>query len=166
MKDLVKQALNPDSFNKKAKDRLFEYAFYYGEQSYFSQLSVLKYRPADRWEQEGKGVLKRMLSEYQQDNLKALEPKLIKHGIDFRNELNLSPCILVISYGATQIAEHLIKNGTKTNLTDNFGRNALQLALLKAELDSAFKQKVINKFYGTLKTESIRVKIDNRLDVS
>lgn len=163
MKDLVKQALNPDSFNKKAKDRLFEYAFYYGEQSYFSQLSVLKYPPADRWEQEGKEVLKRMLSEYQQDNLKALEPKLIKHGIDFRNELNLSPFILAIWYGATQIAEHLIENGTKTNLTDNFGRNALQLALLKAELDSAFKQKVINKFYGTLKTESIRVKIDNKL---
>ena len=163
LKDLVKQALNPESFNKKAKDRLFEYALYYGKQSYFNQLSALKYRPADRWEQEGKGILKRMLSEYQQDNLKALEPKLIKYGIDFRNELNLSPFMLAISYGAIQIAEHLIKNGAKTNLTDNFGRNTLQLALLKAELDSVFKQKVINKFYGTLKTESIRIKIDNKL---
>ena len=28
LQDLVKQALNPDSFNKKAKDRLFEYALY------------------------------------------------------------------------------------------------------------------------------------------
>ena len=163
LKDLVKQALSPESFNKKAKDRLFEYALYYGEQSYFNQLSALKYRPADRWEQEGKGILKRMLSEYQQDNVKALEPKLIKYGIDFRNELNLSPFMLAISYGATQISEHLINNGAKTNLTDNFGRNALQLALLKAELDSAFKQKVLNKFYGTLKIESIRVKIDNKL---
>ncbi len=163
LKDLVKQALNPESFNKKAKDRLFEYALYYGEQSYFNQLSALKYRPADRWEQEGKGILKRMLSEYQQDNVKALEPKLIKYGIDFRNELNLSPFMLSISYGAIQITEHLIKNGAKTNVTDNFGRNVLQLALLKAELDPVFKQKVINKFYGTLKTESIRVKIDNKL---
>jgi hypothetical protein len=163
LKDLVKQALSPESFNKKAKDRLFEYALYYGEQSYFNQLSALKYRPADRWEQEGKGILKRMLSEYQQDNVKALEPKLIKYGIDFRNELNLSPFMLAISYGATQISEHLIKNGAKTNLTDNFGRNALQLALLKAELDQTFKQKVVNKFYGTLKIESIRVKIDNKL---
>ena len=163
LKDLVKQALNPESFNKKAKDRLFEYALYYGEQSYFTQLSALKYRPADRWEQEGKGILKRMLSEYQQDNIKALEPKLIKYGIDFRNELNLSPFMLAVSYGAIQITEHLIKNGAKTNLTDNFGRNALQLALLKAELDPTFKQKVVNKFYGTLKTESIRVKIDNKL---
>lgn len=163
LKELVKQALSPESFNKKAKDRLFEYALYYEEQSYFNQLSALKYRPADRWEQEGKGILKRMLSEYQQDNVKALEPKLIKYGIDFRNELNLSPFMLAISYGATQISEHLIKNGAKTNLTDNFGRNALQLALLKAELDSALKQKVLNKFYGTLKIESIRVKIDNKL---
>jgi len=163
LKDLSKQALNPASFNKKAKDRLFEYALYYGEKSYFAKLSALKYRPADRWEQEGKAILKRMFSDYQQDSLKALEPKLAKYGIDFRNELNLSPFMLAISFGAVQISEHLVKNGAKTNLTDNFGRNTLQLALLKAESDPIFKQKVFNKFYGTLKVESIRVKIDNKL---
>jgi len=163
LKDLSKQALNPASFNKKAKDRLFEYALYYGEKSYFAKLSALKYRPADRWEQEGKAILKRMFSDYQQDSLKALEPKLAKYGIDFRNELNLSPFMLAISFGAIQISEHLLKNGAKTNLTDNFGRNTLQLALLKAESDPIFKQKVFNKFYGTLKVESIRVKIDNKL---
>jgi hypothetical protein len=160
---LMAQALDPASFNKKAKDRLFEYALYYGESSYFAQLSTLKYRPADRWEQEGKGILKRMLSEYQQDNLKLLEPKLIKYGLDFRNELNLSPFMLAISFGATQIAEHLIKNGAKTNLTDSFGRNTLQLALLQAFLDKDFKAKVVNRFYPALKTESIKVKIDNKL---
>ncbi len=160
---LMVQALDPVAFNKKAKDRLFEYALYYGERSYFTQLSALKYRPADRWEQEGKGILKRMLSEYQQDNLKLLEPKLIKYGIDFRNELNLSPFMLAISFGATQIAEHLIKNGAKTNLTDSFGRNALQLALLQGFLDKNSKTKVINRFYPVLKTESIKVKIDNKL---
>ena len=66
-------------------------------------------------------------------------------------------------FGAVQIFEHLINNGAKTNLTDNFGRNALQLALLQAQLDASFKQKFIDKFYSTLKAESIRVKIDNKL---
>lgn len=163
LKELIKQSLNPESFNKKAKDRLFEYALYYGERNYFTKLSALKYRPADRWEQEGKGILKRLLSEYQHDNIKTLEPKLAKYGIDFRNELNLSPFMIAISFGAVQIFEHLINNGAKTNLTDNFGRNALQLALLQAQLNATFKQKVINKFYSTLKAESIRVKIDNKL---
>lgn len=163
LKQVVKQALNPDLFNKKAKDRLFEYALYYGEQSYFTQLAELKYRPAERWEQDGKNILKRMLSEYQQDNVKALQPKLQKYGVDYRNELNLSPFMLAVSHGSEKIINYLVENGAKRNLTDNFGRNPLQLGILKAYLDADFKQRVINRFYQVLKGESIKVKIDNRL---
>jgi len=163
LKQLTEQALNPASFNKKAKDRLFEYALYYGEQSYFTQLAELKYRPAERWEQEGKNILKKMISEYQQDNVKALQPKLQKYGVDFRNELNLSPFMLAVSHGAENIINYLAENGAKRNLTDNFGRNPLQLAILKAYQDPAYKSKVINRFYNVLKGDSIKVKIDNRL---
>jgi len=163
LKQLIKQALNPEVFNKKAKDRLFEYALYYGEESYFTQLAELKYRPAERWEQDGKSILRRMLSEYQQDNIKTLEPKLQKYGVDYRNELNLSPFMLAVSHGAENIINYLVDNGVKRNITDNFGRNPLQLAILKSYLDAAFKQKVINRFYQVLKGESIKVKIDNRL---
>jgi hypothetical protein len=163
MQELVKQALNPEAFNKKAKDRLFEYALYYGEQAYFTQLAQLKYRPAERWEQEGKSILKRMFSEYQTDNVKALQPKLQKYGIDFPNEFNLSPFLIAISHGADKIIAYLVENGAKTSVTDNFGRNPLQMAILKAYLDAAYKEKVVNRFYSFLKGESIRVKIDNRL---
>ena len=163
LKLLAEQALNPNLFNKKAKDRLFEYALYYGEQSYFAQLAELKYRPAERWEHEGKNILKRMLSEYQQDNVKALQPKLQKYGVDFRNELNLSPFMIAVSHGSEKIINYLAENGATRNLTDNFGRNPLQLAILKAYQDEAYKNKVINQFYPVLKGDSIKVKIDNRL---
>ncbi|EHQ24501.1 UvrD-helicase domain-containing protein [Mucilaginibacter paludis] len=163
LKELFKQALNPELFNKKAKDRLFEYALYYNERGYFTQLAQLKYRPAERWEQEGKIILKRMLAEYYQDNVKALEPKLQKYGIDFPNELNLTPFMIAIAHGAEKIAGYLVQNGAKINVTDNFGRNALQQAILKAHIDASFKGKVINRFYDTLKGESTKVKIDNRL---
>jgi hypothetical protein len=71
--------------------------------------------------------------------------------------------MLAISFGAVQIADYLSKNGAKTNLTDNFGRNALQLALLQGYLDQNAKTKLVNRFYATLKGDSVRVKIDNRL---
>jgi hypothetical protein len=129
--ELFKQALNPDAFNKKAKDRLFEYALYYNERSYHSQLAHLKYRPAERWEQEGKSILKRMLSDYQTDNVKLLEPKLQRYGIDFRNELNLSPFMIAITQGAEKIAAYLAEKGAKVNLTDIFGRNALHLVQIR-----------------------------------
>ncbi|TFF40715.1 UvrD-helicase domain-containing protein [Mucilaginibacter psychrotolerans] len=163
LKNLLSQALNPDAFNKKAKDRLFEYALYYGEQGYFTRLALLKYRPAERWEHEGKHILKKMIADYQQDNIKALQPKLQKYGVDFPNEINLSPFMLAISHGAEKIVSYLIDNGAKINVTDNFGRSPLQLALLKAHVDAGYKQRVVNRFYTFLKGESIKVKINNRL---
>ncbi|NJO03304.1 MAG: UvrD-helicase domain-containing protein, partial [Bacteroidia bacterium] len=55
------QALNPEHFNKKAKDQLFEYALLYQEMNYLHQLSSLNYRRADdgRWQKEGLSQLKR-----------------------------------------------------------------------------------------------------------
>jgi hypothetical protein len=68
-----------------------------------------------------------------------------------------------VSFSAVQIADYLIKNGAKSNLTDNYGRNALQLMLLKAYQDKQYKHKLVNRFYGKLKTESLKIRIDNRL---
>jgi ankyrin repeat protein len=161
--DVISQALNPDSFNKKAKDRLFEYALYYNETSYFGKLASLKYRPAERWEQEGKGILKRMFSEYVADNLKLLQPKLQRYGVDFRNELNLTPFMLAINYGADNILKYLAENGANTHLTDSYGRNALQIVMLKVYADATLKAKTINRLYALLKGDAIRVKVDNRL---
>ncbi len=159
----IAQALDPVNFNKKAKDRLFSYALYYNEVGYFTKLSDLKYRPADRWQQDGAGLLKRTYAEYLQDNVKILQPKLQRYGLDFRNELNLTPFMMAVSYESVQIASYLIENGAKTDLTDNYGRNALQLTLLKAYQDKKFKQTLVNRFYPQLKNESLKVRIDNRL---
>ncbi|MDX2303361.1 MAG: 3'-5' exonuclease [Microscillaceae bacterium] len=162
--ELVKQALNPDNFNKKAKDRLFEFDLFYGNYSRFPELSALKYRPADkgRWEKEGLGKIKRKYTLYTQDNLKQLLPLIQKYGLDFRDEFNLTPFMLAVIYGAEQILHHLIENGAKTDLVDNFGRTALQILLSKAKEDTKTKH-ILNRFYVSLKSESIKVKIDNKL---
>jgi hypothetical protein len=161
--EIVEKALHPENFNKKAKDKLFEYALYYGEVGYFDKLAELKYRPAEKWEQEGKGIQKRMFSEYVADNLKAVLPKFQRYGVNFRNELNLTPFMLSINYGAENIMKYLAKNGAQTDLTDNYGRNALQMVILKAYSDPQLKAKTINRLYASLKSSSIRVKVENRL---
>ena len=163
LQEIIIQALDPINFNKKAKDRLFEYALYYSESSYFDKLAALKYRPAERWEQEGKGILKRMFSEYVADNLKALQPKLQRHGMDFRNELNLTPFMLAINYGSEKIIAHLLENGANTHLLDNYGRSGLQTVILKVYTDPKLKAKTLNRLFTQLKGDSIRIKIDNRL---
>lgn len=163
LEDLTEQALNPDSFNKKAKDSLFEYALYYGEEHYFDQLAELKYRPAERWEEDGKVLMKRMSLDYEQDNLNELLPLLQKYGIDFRNKLNISPIMLAISHGAEKILDYLVQKKANIKVVDNVGRTPLQLAIYKAYLDDDCKEKIMNPFYNYLKGESIKVRINNRL---
>jgi len=161
--ETLELATNPAVFNKKAKDSLYEYALFYGEVGYLNALSTLKYRPADRWKQDGPGLLKRTYQEYYRDDVKMLQPKIQKYGIDFRSELNLTPFMLAVSHGAVKIAAFLLENGTKTDLTDNFGRNALQLAIWKSRSEAGQKADFLNQFYPKLKADSLKVKIQNRL---
>ena len=163
MAETLDLATNPDVFNKKAKDSLYEYALFYGEVGYLNILSTLKYRPADRWQQDGPGLLKRTYQEYYRDDVKMLQPKIQKYGIDFRSELNLTPFMLAVSHGAVKIAAFLLENGAKTDLTDNFGRNTLQLAIWKSRSEAGQKADFLNQFYPKLKAGSLKVKIQNRL---
>jgi len=160
---LIEQATNPAHFNKKAKDRLFEYALFYGENHFFAQLSALQYRPADKWEKEGPILLRRLFQAYYTDVVKTLLPDLQRYGMDFRNPMNLPPFTMAISNGAVQIADHLIKNGAKTDTTDNYGRSVIQVAFLRALLDTSYKSRIFNRFYATLKAEPLRVQINHRL---
>ncbi len=162
MTEVIAQATDPVQFNKKAKDLLFDYALFYGEAAFLDQLSTLKYRPADRWKQDGSGILKRNYQEYYRDDTKQLQPKIQKYGIDFRNEINLTPFMMAVSHGAEKIVDFLLENGAKTDLTDNFGRNALQLAIWKSRTEKDAKSLFLNKFYPKLKTQSLKLKIQNR----
>ena len=160
---LVQEALDPQQFNKKAKDRLFEYSLFYNETIYFKQLEALKYKPAadGRWQKEGTNKLKRKFTAYAGDNLKQLMPLFQKHGLDFRNEFNHTPFMLAMMYGADKVAGYLMQNGAKTDQTDNFGLNALQVLFLQGYREKRFKNN-INQYYTTLKNDSLKVKIKNK----
>jgi hypothetical protein len=163
IKELVLAALNPNHFNKKAKDSLFEYALFYDERSYFPKLSELNYRPADRWEQDGKGIIKRLYNDYLTDNTKQLLPKIQRYGIDFRNELNLTPLMLALKFEANNTIDYLLKNGSNSSLVDNQNKNALQTVLHNSYLDKSKKEAYLTKYYPLFKKESIKLKIDNKL---
>ena len=182
---LKAEALDPDRFNKKAKDRLFEYALLYNEWNVFKPLSELKYRPAESmfFEQYGRTyvrkpfsptstgkpgkeeqkLMRRLLSEYAQDKPQQLAPKLRKYGPDFRNEYNQTPLMLAAMAGAPQLIELLSELGADNKALDNQGHNALQLAILQSYLHSAYAEQTLARVYPLLKTDSIKVKVFDRL---
>lgn len=160
---LYTDALNPDVFNKKAKDRLFEYAFFYLNPSVMPQLAALNYKRAERWEKERPEVMRRLLSQYVQDKPGNINPALLKYGPDYRNEFNLTPLMLATIAGAPQVINHLFEHGANPLLADNMGRNAFQLALASAATDDKYISKTLVKVYSKLMPDSINLKIGNRL---
>lgn len=163
LKEIIAKATDEKNFNKKAKDSLFEYALFYGETNYFKKLASLKYGAATdgRWQKERQGFLNRKFQTYKQDEFKLLQPLIQRHGVDFRNEFNLTPFMLAVNYGAEKILTQLIEIGANVSLTDNYGNNALHLLLAQCFIDAAFKKR-LNRFYHFLKNESLKLKIGTR----
>lgn len=110
-----------------------------------------------------KGLARRRFPEYASDNLKALLPKLERYGPDFRNELNLTPYMVAVNFGAENILQYLGENGADISLSDNYWRNALQMAVLKVYTGEPTYKKAFARLFGRLKGSSLSVKADNRL---
>ena len=160
---LAAEALDPEHFNKKAKDRLFHYAVFHRLREPLARLSALKYRPADRWEQEEKAILRRLFQPYVTDSLKAALPTFQRYGLDFRHEFNLTPLLLAVRFQATSIAGYLLEQGAKTDATDNDGLNALQGILKMARSNRGVSDQLLSPHYSRLKATPLRVRVDRRL---
>lgn len=161
--ELRQEALLPDLFNKKAKDRLFEYACFYYDPTVMQQLAKLKYKRAEKWEKEQSVVMRRLLNNYHQNKVNNIKPDLQKYGLDHRNEYNLSPLMLATLAGASDIIEFLLDQDADALLSDNLGRNAFQLAMARADTDKGYAKKVFFPMYQRIMPDSIRVKIGDRL---
>jgi hypothetical protein len=160
---LREQALNPDVFNKKAKDRLFDYALIYNDQDTLRRLAELKYRRAERPENERSSIFRRIYAPYAADNVKMLAPNLKKYGIDYRDEFNMTPLLAALKTGAAKIADFLIENGARLDITDNYGANPFTMALQQANTNDKFLQLRLPLLYDKLKPEAIRIKVNNQL---
>lgn len=161
--ELKAQALNPDSYNKKAKDVLYEYALVYYETAIFPRLIELKYRKAENWERDGVGRIERKFPAYFTDELKAVESQVRKYGPNFRNEFNFTPLMMATLGGSVGIMEFLLRLGADPRLKDNLGRQAFQIALLKSYQDERYAGKLLGKVYHKLRPAHLRVKFHNRL---
>jgi superfamily I DNA/RNA helicase len=162
---LKKDAFLLESYNKKAKDALFEYAAYSGDVLMIPKLAKpeFKYKRAESFEREQNMFLRNRLNDYYRDTIRGVLPTLQRYGVDHRNPYNMTPLMLAAMTGAVQIMDHLQKNGANPDLQDNLGRNAFQIALLKSSTDVNYAKNVIGKVYESLKSDAFKVKIGDKL---
>lgn len=159
---LKKDALNPDYFNKKAKDTLFAYAMIYEDAEIMADLTELKYRRADNYLGEQDTVVRKYYLDYKNSDIKKISQLVGKYGVNYRDQFNLTPILAAIQANSHKAIRFLLEQGADITLTDNRGRNALRTAISQKVLKTS-NERVTELVLGVFSSDSLRLKIDNKL---
>ena len=159
---LKEEALDPDLYNKKAKDLLFQYSIIYNDFDCIGKLSELKYRKADRYETEWRPVFNKYYGQYEKDDVNSVEQNIRKYGVDYRDQFNFTPLFPAVHSGSIKILDLLVSLGADPSHTDNLGRTPMQIALNQSYLKPD-KIPILFPVFNYLVTDHIKIMIDDRL---
>lgn len=162
IEELKQKALDPNVYNKKAKDLLFMYALLYNDQNSIETLAKLNYKRAEHPEFERNSINRKYYSNYNTDNVKGVEQEIKRYGVNFRDQFNLTPLLAAAENGSIKVIDFLLNQNAETDVTDNNGRNPFRIAINKLY----FSPQSINKLEGIfprLITDNIRIMVKDRL---
>jgi hypothetical protein len=160
--EIKKNALDPVTFNKKAKDLLFMYALLYNDHESIASLAKLNYRKADHPEFERNSINRKYYSNYSSDNVKGIEQEIKRYGVNYRDQFNLTPLLAAAESGSVKVVDFLLKQNADTDVIDNNGRNPFRIAINKLY----FSPQAITKLediFSRMITENIRIKVNDRM---
>lgn len=160
---LKADALDPDNYNKKAKDLLFDYALIYSDAEAIEKLVELKYRRAEHADKETNSLYRKYYAAFKSDNIKAVSVNIDKYGINYRDQFNLTPLLAAVYAGSSVLVKYVQENGADLSVRDNQGKNALQIALYKSYFSSLYAAKDLPSIYKYIQTDSIKVKVDGKM---
>lgn len=162
IEELKQKALDPNVYNKKAKDLLFMYALLYNDKNSIETLAKLNYKRAEHPEFERNSINRKYYSNYNTDNVKGVEQEIKRYGVNFRDQFNLTPLLAAAENGSIKVIDFLLNQNAETDVTDNNGRNPFRIAINKLY----FSPQSINKLEGIfprLITDNIRIMVKDRL---
>ncbi len=160
---LKADALDPDNYNKKAKDLLFDYSLIYSDTEAVQKLVELKYRRAEQAEKETNSLYRKYYAPYKADNIKAVTANIDRYGVDYRDQFNLTPLLAAVYTGSSPLVKFLQENGADLSVRDNQGKNALQIALYKSYFSTSYAAKDLSTIYRYIQTDSVKVKVDGKM---
>lgn len=160
---LKKEALDPENFNKKAKDRLFDYSLIYNETDIAYKLTELKYRRAEKFEEEKSSLFRKYYQSYKSDDVKAIVQNINKYGVNYRDIYNLTPLQAAVTAGAVNVIKILLENDADRDCTDNYGRHPLQMALFNAYYSEPYSKNILGRIYNLIRPDYIKIKTEDRI---
>lgn len=161
--ELKREAFDPARFNNQAKKLIYEYAVVYDVPQIFQRLVEHKFHRARAPEQDARSIELRYTQDFLERGCPQLWRKISLHGVDFRNPLNQTPLMLAAKVGRPDLVESLVRENANPRLRDNWGRNALQVALRESYRSVDYARNRIGDVYAALAPASVNVKTDGRL---
>ncbi|OGV73529.1 MAG: hypothetical protein A2269_03050, partial [Lentisphaerae bacterium RIFOXYA12_FULL_60_10] len=161
--DLLKEALDPNRFNRQAKLLLFDYALAYSLRHIFRQLRELGFNPAHTPEVHRANEEAKYTRDYHEKGWSSLRRKINQYGVNFRNPLNQTPLMLAARLGQIDLVKQLIADGADPRARDNTGLIAFQMALREAYENPSFARDKFAPVYETLAPSSLRLRVHGRL---
>ncbi len=161
--DLKVEALDPKQYNKKSKQLLFEYAVTYHLPGFLEKLVELKFNRARKPDESAGAIFRYYTNDYRGKATKQLYRNVERYGVDFRNPLNQTPLMLASRIGDEALVRELLRAGAARDEVDNWGQNALQIALSEAYCVEDYARHRLGTLYSLLAPASLKVRVDNRL---
>jgi hypothetical protein len=161
--NLKKEASDPQNFNKKAKDKLFEFALVYNLPLMMEQLAGLKYKRAENYEAERGSLFRKHYQYFKEDNAKMIVSSVNRYGIDYRDIFNFTPLHAAAFSGAANITKMLLDNGANPALLDSFHKSVIQTALAQAFILPDYAKDKLGKIYPLLISGSLKIQVDGHL---
>lgn len=169
VRDLLVNVFRERAVGDKPKRRLNEYAAFHDEPelaSYLAQeagFGVAQFGAAQGFEQQRSALSRKYLAPYAARNFKDVLRQCDTYGIDYRTAMNQTPLMAAAAAGNVALAEALLERGADRDATDQYGCNALHVALREAFRDPKFARGPGAALYELLAPAHVDVKAGERL---
>lgn len=157
------EALDPENYNKKAKDKLFDIALVHDQSFIMERLAALNYKRAEKYETERGSLFRRYYRFYREDNWNMVLVNINRYGVNYRDHYSFTPLHAAVFSGSVTITRKLLENGANPDLVDVFNKTPLQIALGQAFVQSDFAWNKLGKIYPLLLSDSLKIQIENKL---
>jgi len=149
--------------NKKAKVTLFEYALVYRDQPRLNALVTSGFSPAKNPDKGLQLLNKKHYVPYELKHPGAVLRQTDQYGVNFRNLFNQTPLMVASRIGNEPLIRELRERGANTELINNAGFNAFQIALEQALDNPKYSSKKLAAVYRLLEPDCLDIQVDERL---
>lgn len=169
VRDLLVKVFRERTVGEKQKRRLFEYAAFHDEPELARYLvqeagfGAARHGVLQGFEQQRSGLDRKHLASYTARNFKDVLRQCEMYGIDHRTAMNQTPLMAAAATGNVGLVEVLVERGADRDAEDQYGRNALHIALDRMFADKERAQSTGSALYELLAPSHVDVKAGERL---